>query len=635
MMLGANRAGAQVTRVESGREIIEFEFNDRGRGPKTVTEIRLGDHSIPIEEKTTGVDYFKGPVDETFTRAGSMARWQNKAEHGQRTTANASFYVSMYGPPEESAILANALLASPTHRLPLLPAGEASIEQAAELTVNGASGSKQIIDYAISGLSFTPYDVWLERDGTFFGTVSSWGSILQDGYDSAGKAMLDAQKVSEDRRSSQLAQRLTRKPSGPIVIRNARVFDSITATTSPSMTILINGNQIVAVGDGVAVPRAEMIIDATGKTVIPGLWDMHVHLQGDVDGLMNIAAGVTTVRDMANDIDAMSEWRRKFASGEAIGPRIIAAGFMDGPGPYAGPTKILVNSEAEIKAAIDRYKTLGYEQIKVYSSMRPELVPYITRYSHENGLRVSGHIPAFMIAEQAVREGYDEIQHMNFLFLNFMPDVQDTRTPARFTAVAERGADLDLQSAQVRGFVDLLKNKGIVSDPTLTVFEGLFTARPGEISPDKAEIADRFPPQVRRGFLTGGLPVPEGKDERYRASFHRMLDFAKLLYDSDVTIVGGTDGMAGFDLARELELYVDAGIPAPRVLQLATLGAARVMKHDAQLGSIQPGKLADLVIIDGDPTVNIHDLRNVVTVIKDGNVFDSREVERAIGMVPR
>src|SRR5713101_5119873 len=116
MMLGANRAGAQVTRVESGREMIEFEFNDRGRGPKTVTEIRLGDHFIPLAEKTTGVDYFKGPVDETFARTGSLARWQNKAEHGELTGANDSFYVSMYGSPEEAAILANALLTSPTHR---------------------------------------------------------------------------------------------------------------------------------------------------------------------------------------------------------------------------------------------------------------------------------------------------------------------------------------------------------------------------------------------------------------------------------------------------------------------------------------------------------------------------------------
>src|SRR5438552_4799105 len=130
MMLGANHAGSQVTRVESGRQVIEFEFNDRGRGPKLRTEIRMGDSSIPIEEKTTGVDYFKGPVDEMFSRSASVSRWQNKAERGGRGADSGSFYVSMYGPPEEMAILANALLAAPTRRLSLLPAGEASIEQA-------------------------------------------------------------------------------------------------------------------------------------------------------------------------------------------------------------------------------------------------------------------------------------------------------------------------------------------------------------------------------------------------------------------------------------------------------------------------------------------------------------------------
>jgi hypothetical protein len=308
---------------------------------------------------------------------------------------------------------------------------------------------------------------------------------------------------------------------------------------------------------------------------------------------------------------------------------------MDGPGPYAGPTKVLVNSEDEIRSAIDRYKKLGYEQIKVYSSIRPELVPFITRYAHQNGLRVSGHIPAFMYADQAVQQGFDEIQHMNFLLLNFMRDVQDTRTPARFTAVADRGADLDLQSAEVRAFVDLLKSKSIVSDPTLGVFEGFFLARPGTISPVFAEVADRFPPQIRRGFLTGGLPVPEGKDGRYRASFQKMLQFTKLLNDSGVRIVAGTDGMAGFALARELELYADAGIPAPVVLQIATIGAARVMHHDAELGSIEPGKLADVILIEGDPSADIHALRNVALVIRGGTLFYPWEIERAIGMTAR
>ena len=629
-MLGANRAGTQVTHVEGSRFKIDFEFNDRGRGPKTTTDLLLNDRRLPAQERTTGVDYFKGPVDETFAQEGTTARWHNKAEDGKRIGTDA-FYVSMFGPPEETALLANALLSSPNHHLPLLPAGEASIEKVSELSVAG----KQIIDYAISGLSFTPFDIWLEPDGTFFGSVSAWSTILREGYDSAAKPMLEAQDAAAQRRMEQLTARLTHKPPrGSIVIRNATLFDSVNAALVPSTTIVIQGDRIAAVGPTATAPDGATVIDATGKTVLPGLWDMHQHLSPN-DGLLNIAAGVTTVRDMANDIDFLMNLKKRFSDGSQIGPRIIAAGFMDGPGPYAGPTKVLVNSEEEIRAAIDRYQKLGYEQIKVYSSMRPELVPFITRYAHENGLRVSGHIPAFMLAEQAVRDGYNEIQHMNMLFLNFMPDVQDTRTPARFTAVAERGADLDLQSPQVRAFIDLLKSRSIVIDPTLGVFEGLFTDRPGTVSSVFAEIADRFPAQIRRGFLTGGLPVPEGKDARYRAAFTRMLAFTKLLHDSGVQIVAGTDGLAGFQLPHELELYVDAGIPAPAVLQLATLGAARVMKHDNELGSIDVGKLADLIIIDGDPTTDIHALRRVTSVIKDGLLFDPREIESAIGMAGR
>ena len=124
-----------------------------------------------------------------------------------------------------------------------------------------------------------------------------------------------------------------------------------------------------------------------------------------------------------------------------------------------------------------------------------------------------------MTAQQFVEAGADEIQHINMVFLNFFFDeVKDTRTPARFIAVAERGATLDLSSERVRSFVQLLKDRNVVLDPTLTVFEGLFTDRPGKISPSYAAIADRLPPQVRRGFLAGGLPVPEGKDARYRES---------------------------------------------------------------------------------------------------------------------
>jgi imidazolonepropionase-like amidohydrolase len=312
---------------------------------------------------------------------------------------------------------------------------------------------------------------------------------------------------------------------------------------------------------------------------------------------------------------------------------VVAAGFIDGPGPYAGPTKALADTVEGGIAWIDRYAKLGYPQIKLYSSLKPELVAPLAAEAHHRGMRVSGHIPAFMTAEQAVRDGYDEIQHVNMLFLNFWADtVKDTRTPLRFTAVAEKAADLDLGSERVKAFVRLLKERGTVVDPTVSIFESMFTDRAGAIGPGYAAVADRLPVDVRRSLLGGGLPVPDGMDQRYRDSFRATLRMVKLLHDSGVPIVAGTDALAGFALHRELELYVEAGIPAAEVLRIATIGAARVMKRDAELGSVTVGKKADLVLVSGDPTRRISDVRNTALVVKDGAVYDLAVVRKALGI---
>jgi cytosine/adenosine deaminase-related metal-dependent hydrolase len=437
-------------------------------------------------------------------------------------------------------------------------------------------------------------------------------------------------------RLAELARTLTRRPTAPLAFTHANLFDSETGKTLPNTTVLVEGNRIKAVGrDGsVRLPANAEIVDARGKTLVPGLWDMHVHISDD-DGLMHVAAGVTSVRDMANDTEALLALKAKIEAGGEIGPRILMAGILDGRGPYAGPTKVLVDTEEEARAAIENYARLGYVQVKIYSSIKPELVPKIIEMAHAKGMRASGHVPAFMNAEQFVRAGADEFQHINFFALNFLfDDVKDTRTPARFTAVADRAATIDLGSERVRSFVKLLKERKTVVDPTVNIFEEMFTARPGKIPAGEAAVADRLPPQVRRYLLAGGLPVPDGKDERYRESAKALLHMVKLLYDAGVTLVAGTDAMPGFALHRELELYVEAGIPPSEVLRIATLGAARVMKRDGELGSITPGKLADLVLIDGDPTQRIGDIRRASLVVKDGNVYKPEALYKSIGVRP-
>jgi imidazolonepropionase-like amidohydrolase len=384
----------------------------------------------------------------------------------------------------------------------------------------------------------------------------------------------------------------------------------------------------------VARPAGAEVIDGSGKTLIPGLWDMHAHLSPG-DGLLDIANGVTTVRDLGNDPDVLAGIKKGYDDGTAIGPRVVLAGLVDGSGPFSGPIKNKVDDEAQARAAVEDYARRGYVQIKIYSSIKPELMPVIARLAHARGMRVSGHVPAFMTAEQFVREGADEIQHANFLMLNFLfADVKDTRTPARFTAVAEHGADIDPSQDRVRAFLALLKEKGTVLDPTLVAFETMFVGKKGSISPADVAIADRMPPQVRRGFLSGSLPVPAGKEQRYRDSYRSMQRMIKAAYDTGIPIVAGTDDLAGFSLARELELYVEAGIPAPEVLRIATLGGARVMKMDGDFGSIEPGKAADLVLIDGDPTARIGDVRKADVVVKGGVVYRPAAIDRVIGVKP-
>lgn len=636
LVLSGNRAGFQTVKSNSDGSLqFYYEFNDRGRGPKIDETVVLGKNGLPVQIDASGNDYDKAPVEEHFSLKDGVAKWKNRAEEGSKTISGDAYYVSVSGAPGEQGLLAHALLVAGGH-LALLPAGEASIEKLGDLKIEANGQSRTVTQYAISGLDFTPDPLWLDQDGTFFASVSGWFSIIREGWEPALDAMLKAQNDIADARAAALAAKLGRNPGHPVAFVHANLFDSPTATSFNNSTVVISGNKILAAGDDgkVTVPKNAEVIDATNQTLLPGLWDMHVHLSPN-DGLLHIAAGVTSVRDMANDIDQLAAMQRHFDEGSQIGPRVLKAGFLDGRGPFQGPTKVFADSEQEAKDDIDRYAKLGYVQIKIYSSIKPELVPRIASMAHGHGLRVSGHVPAFMTAEQFVKDGADEIQHMNFIFLNFMFDkVQDTRGPARFTEVAARGAEVDPDSPQVQDLIRLFKDRKTCLDPTLNVFEGLFTDRPGKVSAEYAAVADRMPAQIRRGFFYGGLEVPDGMDQRYQDSFRQMLKMTRVLYDAGIPIEAGTDSLAGFGLHRELELDEQAGIPAARVLQLATLGAARIMNRDQELGSIASGKLADLILVEGDPSLHVSDIRKVRLVIKNGVLFKSADLYRAIGVKP-
>ena len=622
---------------EGSETVSDFEFNDRGRGPHIVERYTTNPDGYLTDVSIVGHNYYKDSVDEHYSYRNGSAHWKNHVEGQDSARGPITFYSSLDGTPAETDPLLEALFNAKGKPVPLFPTGENSIVHDRDMTITAPGQRPTTVSlYSVSGSGFTPFELWLDSSRHFFGYVSAWSSTIRDGWQSAAPSMVAVQDSVAAARFQTLARTLARRPTGPLVFRNALVFDSENARMMPHTTVVISGNRIQSVSpDATArIPANADVIDATGKSLLPGLWDMHVHLSPGTDGLMHIAAGVTTVRDMGNDTSVVVAQKRKFNEGTEIGPRVVLAGLIDSPGPYQVPIGLLASTEAEARAEVDRYADLGFEQIKVYSSLKPELVPPIVEEAHERGLRVSGHVPAFMTAEQVVRLGFDEIQHVNFLVLNFIDSVKDTRAMSRFTAVGTDAATLDLSSPRVRAFIQLLKDRHIVSDPTVGTFEDMFVGRAGVMSPNMAAVADRLPPQIRRGLFSGGLPVTPANDQRYRDSYDAMLKLVDELYKAGITIVAGTDGWPGFGLHRELELYVRAGIPPAQALRIATLTAARVMKHDDDRGSITAGKLADVILVDGDPATNISDIRKVRTVVKDGVVFQSADLYRAISIKP-
>jgi imidazolonepropionase-like amidohydrolase len=635
IFIQGNLAGTQTVRTEvDGTVRVEYSYNDRGRGDHITATWKIDGAGVPSEYEGHGNDYMKAPIEERFEMKNGQASWKNRSEQGERSAAGEGFYLPMNAPPEFLGVLARALLKAPNHKLPLLPSGEATIEAAGKVTLQ--SGKAELTEYRITGLGFSPQSLWLDRGGTA-ASVSSWFSVVPDGSESAIPQLRTAQEKTDAAWSAGIARALSHKPTGDLVIRNAQLFDPRDLSVTPATSVLVAGDRIVRVGpetDTKLSDNAE-IIDAHGRFLMPGLWDNHQHFS-DVDGALDLANGVTSARDMANDTDSFIRRITRFDDGSELGPRVLKAGMIDGTGELAGPTKMRVDNAEQAIQDVDWYADHSYAQIKIYSSVKPELVPIIADHAHARGMRVSGHVPAFMSARQFVERGADEIQHLNFIELNFLfPEVKETRNRDRFIKVAERAREFTPDKPEVRDFIDFLKQHHTVLDPTMSVFEALFCGDPTAVTPGLEEIVPRFPPQVRRSMRSGALEVPPGQEAAYREAFPAMLRLLKALHDAGVTIIPGTDALAGYTLHHELELYVRAGINPADVLRMATLTPALVMGVNKDRGIIAAGKLADMILIEGDPTKNISDLRKINTVIKAGQVYDPPSIEKALGMTPR
>ncbi|HSN71518.1 MAG TPA: hypothetical protein VLT59_08405, partial [Steroidobacteraceae bacterium] len=285
--LVGNVAGEQtVTQRADGSLVIDHAYNDRGRGPQTRTTYQLGRDGLPTAVAIEGVDYMKAPVDESFERSGGTARWTSGADRG--STQAEGFYVALDGPPESTAVLARALLAADDNGLPLLPAGEARLEEVESITLEAGRTVRHV---EIHGLDFEPVPLWLNADGTLFASVDGWISVFERAAEPHLERLRERQEARRSARFAQMAEQARHVPTALVLIENARILDVRTGQVRPENAVLVHGDHIAAL----LLPDAERpatpeVVDADGRTLMPGLWDMHAHLDL-IDGPLNIAAG--------------------------------------------------------------------------------------------------------------------------------------------------------------------------------------------------------------------------------------------------------------------------------------------------------------------------------------------------------
>ncbi len=621
--------------LPDGRTAYRHSQSLRGWITETDQVVMLGADGLPAKLEVRGITP-NGDAAETFFVAGDTASWKSLSDSGT-IDGRPGYYLPAGGIGLSNHVLIDKLVAAGAAGIDLLPSGRAILTMGPGLTIQGPAGAKPVRLAFVRGILASPFPVWLDDQNRHFADVGGI-SLLPEGYESVAnaKAMRDFQdRVTADEVKAIARRFLTAEAKAPVLFDHVRLFDADKGVFLESQAVLATGGKVAAIGPAGSIkpPAGTRVIDGRGKTLVPGIWDSHMHIGDDWDVLANMANGLTSFRSPGTEIDRALSVVARRASGDLLMGEPFIQAIVDKKDPLAAQGSITVSSEAETIAAVRAIKAANLWGVKFYTSMVPAWIKPGAAEAHRLGLHVSGHVPATMRPIEAVRAGYDEITHLNFIMMQMMPKavVDKANTAARFEGPAKFAKDVDLKSPAVTAFVAELKQRGTVIDPTLVIFEGSFTSDGGTPAAAYAPYMGIISPVLDREFKAGGYPLVAGytRDD-YRKSYAKMMGLVTVLHEAGVTIVAGTDGY-GIELVRELELYQQAGFTPAEALQSATIVPAKMVGADRRTGSIALGKEADMVLVDGDVSRDLGALRRVVTVVSDGTVMDADELRKAAG----
>ncbi|WP_174296282.1 amidohydrolase family protein [Sphingomonas bacterium] len=631
---GGKHGDAYVWTAADGTKMARESMNLRGQVWEDDVSLTSGANGIPTAMTIRGIAP-TGDAAETFRTADGTATWKSPIDGGSATFAGKAFYTAQGALFSPNLWFVEALIAAPEHRLALLPGGTAQARKLDSLTVGTGATARTVDLWVLTGIGNTPFPIWATPDGKAFAATFGLG-FLPAAYADEQVKLEKAQTDALAKEAPKIAHSLTKVPAGAVAFTHVKTFDADALTFRTDQTVVVDHGTIVAVGPAAAikVPAGAQVIAGAGMTLVPGLWDCHMHVGDDYTGPQELSLGVTSVRDPGNDDLKTIDRRTRAAAGDLLFPHVYPSLLIDGKGKLTAQVANVASSQAEAIALVDRAKTNAFTGVKFYGTFDAAWLPAAIAEAHKQGLHVHGHIPHGIRTSEAVADGYDEVTHINWIAMEGMPaSVLPTDNGiGRFEAPGRYMKDTDIGPASPIGkLVATMAAKHIYSDPTMVAFEGLYYPDNGELSPAYAPFVGTLPPAVERGFRTGGFQVPPDLTRAdYRRSWAKMVELLGAMHKAGVPIVAGTDG-SGIEIVRELEIYQTADFSPAEALAAATIVPARLVGQEAHTGSIAVGKTADLALIAGDPEAHLGDLRHTRVVMLDGKLLDPDALRTAAG----
>jgi hypothetical protein len=615
-----------------------FLFTDRSSPvPLETTFVAATADMAPRSYAAKGKSSRLSEMNDSFTIIGNNISLTQSGK-SETVTANGPWFITDgYSPVAMQEQMMRWWL---THGKPaeftVYPANaKVHIQPAATLMVEG----KPAHGYTVGGLIWGQEALWMNDAQDLIALVSIDAEFdhfeaLRESYKNQLSTFISAAVQLDLAALGKLSASARMAPAQKLAIVGATLEDSTGVPAVKDSVILIENGVITAAGprSSIKIPKGTTTLDATGKFAIPGLWDMHAHYEQVEWGPIYLAAGVTSVRDVGNEFDFIKtvheELDRKV--NPAIGPHLEFAGIIDGSGKDGKGTRslgaVIADTPDQATALVDKYKAIGAKQIKIYSSVSPEVVKAITAAAHARGMTVTGHIPDGMTAVEGINDGMDQINHLQYILPYIVtpglgPDGKPSRT-----------ADpvIDTTGPKAKEIIDVMKAHHTVLDPTVALFETQLHTKPfNELEPG----IDHVAPQ-----LYAALNSPAAPAERAHAVEARWKIFPATLgalHAAGIPMVAGTDqAIPGYSLHREIELYVEAGFTPLEALQSATIVAAKALNVEKESGSLEAGKRGDVLLLDTDPLVDIHNMRKVWRTVAAGAVYDPAPLWTSVGFKP-